>query len=344
MTHDDDFVAHLQAMARDTPAVRVDDQQVLRAGRRRRVARRTGVAVLALAAVATSAAGLHAVLPGSGDGRPTPAAGEPGAAPTQDQERPAGVVFDPAAGTVVSPLDAWDWTPQENAIQYAALEHFRTTCLAEAGVPGYEGVAEQITVPVIPDDGFESYGLWDESQLDGPGYSPRPDPADLAPRSAYDDTSTDGSDLDQALACLEQADEAGLVFDENLIEDQGPPIPDRTEESQAIAEDWAECVRAAGVETRAGEEGFPGLLPTVPADATPDQLAQIAEVDLGCKDQLGSVEALAALAGEWQDEYIASAQGRLTQIRDAQAPVLAAAEAYLDEHGIPVPPHDPATS
>ncbi|GAA2031165.1 hypothetical protein WDZ16_16160 [Pseudokineococcus marinus] len=344
MTHDDDFVTHLQAMARETPAIHVDDQQILRAGRRRRVARRSGVAALALAAVATSAAGVQAVLPDSGDGRPAPAAGDPSATATQAEDEPAGVVFDPAAGTVVSPLDAWDWTPQDYAIQYAALEHFRATCLAEAGVPGYEGVAQQVSVPVIPDDGFQVYGLWQQSQLDGLGYTPRPDPGDVAPRSAYDGTPKDGSDLDQALACIAQADEAGLVYDENLIEDQGPPIPDLTDQSQAVAEDWAQCVRADGVRTQAGEEGFPGLLPTIPEDATPEELRRIAEVDLGCKDELGSVEALAALAGQWQGEHIADAQGRLTQIRDAQAPVLAAAEVYLDAHGITVPPHDPATS
>lgn len=350
MTHDDDFVRQLKTMAESTFPVTVDRQDVLRVGRRGLMARRGGVALLAFAAVTASAAGVQVLLPDPADlATPAPlAAPSDGATPTSSSPAPqqGAVTFDAETGTVVEPLDAWFWTPQEQAIQAAALEHFRTTCLAAAGVAGYQGIPAQITVPVIPDDGYTDYGLWDRSQLDRLGYSPRPQPNQVAPESAYADAATGDSAYNQAIACVGEAEAAGLVFDGEQIKDQGPegiPPLNYIDEGRDVIDAWARCVREQGLEA-ADSTSFVGLVPTGAAEANPEEQSRIADIDLGCKERLGSVQALADLQAREQNDYIERAQNYLTEVRAAQQSVAATAAAYLEDNGITVPPYAPATS
>jgi len=348
MTHDDDFVRRLKDMADSSFPVTVDRRGVLRVGRRRRQARRGGIALLAVTAVTASAAGVQAMLPDPD--APAPLAGPSDVAapaPSPLPSQPAGVVFDAATGTAVEPLDAWFWTPQEQAIQAAALEHFRTTCLAAAGVAGYQDIPEQITVPVIPDDGYGDYGLWDRSQLDGLGYAPRPQPSDLAPESAYADADTGDNAYDQAIACVGEAETAGLVFDGEQITTQGPEgttALNYIDEGRVVIDQWARCVREQGLKAAGSDSSFVGLVPTGAAVAGPEEQARMAEIDLGCKERLGSVQALADIQAQEQEHYIDRALSYLTEVRAAQQTVVATAATYLEDNGVTVPPYAPATS
>ncbi len=346
MNPDDDFVEHLRRVARRTPPLRVDAEQVLRAGRRRRRTRAAGVSALATVAVVATVAGGSVLLPGPG--RPWPAAPPAGAPASSEAEPSPHVVLDAAAVTVTTPLDAWVLSGQELAITQAALSHHVDTCMAARGRDGYAEAAREIVVPVVPADGYATFGLWDPEQAGEDAYAPRPEPFDVYAGEDSPGTGVDHAGDDEGAtsrACYAEADRAGLLLDLADV-DAAAPAPagldpvELTEDGKDVIRAWEECLADRGVEDPDPEEagGFP-LVPDAVEGAGPVDRARISAVDLACKDELGTVAAVADIEAREQNAYVERAREHLTLRRDLEQEVLARAVAHLEAHGITVPAH-----
>ncbi|MEJ5868009.1 hypothetical protein WDV85_09690 [Pseudokineococcus sp. 5B2Z-1] len=344
MTRDDDLVEHLRHLARSTPPPNVDRAGVLRRGERRRAARASGVVVAAVGAVIASAAGVQALLPQAP--APAPLADLSTSAPQPTNAAGDGVAFDASDTTVTEPLDAWVWSRQELAITSAATWHYLDSCMAAAGLPGWAEAADEIVVPAAPQDGFDTYGLWNTTQADGDRYAPRPEPSDVYDGKASASSDREMTDLTAAVSrdCFQQALAADVAYDLEEVDAVAPAPtgvnpPQYTDDGRAVIQEWADCVRAAGVPVTTDEDPL-RLVPDGAADATPDERQRMAAIDLGCKQQLGTTEAIAQIVAREQNAYIDRAHDHLVLQKTVQDRVLAASIAYLTEQGVEVPATD----
>ncbi|PPH01533.1 MULTISPECIES: hypothetical protein [unclassified Rathayibacter] len=84
---------------------------------------------------------------------------------------------------------------------------------------------------------------------------------------------------------------------------------------------WTECIKREGLTDSTSDDA---LVPDFPA-AGPKQVA-VAVIDVTCKDQLGTVEALAGLETRIQLDFIDAHQSELQQLRADVDQVLREAE------------------
>ncbi len=349
MTPDDDLVEHLRHLARSTPPSTVDRDEVLRRGRRRRGTRAGGVGVAVLAAVVASGVGVHALVSPAPERIPFADLETAAPSPTPDPDAP--VVFDEATGTVVEPLDAYQWSDREAHVVWAAQGLFRTGCLASYGPPvwpegGVPGGPEGVVISAVTDEGIGVYGLWSPSHAEGTKYLTAP-AGDYYKGGGSASDHGDGDD-EFTLAskeCFGRAVAADLEYDVAELDAVAPAPaelvrPQQTEEGRALIYEWAECVRAAGFGVRTDDHPLRplSLVPDRTVEVTPDERRQMAAVDLGCKERLGTVEAYADIVAREQNAYIARAGERLLVEKALQERVLAASVAYLEREGVEVPP------
>ncbi len=334
MTRDDDLVEHLRHLSRSTPPSTVDRDEVLRRGRRRRGTRAGGVGVAVVAAVVASGVGVHALVTPAPQRLPLADVETAAPAPTPD---PDAVVFDEGTGTVAEPLDAYEWSSQELVVPLSAESHYMRRCLSAIGSVDPPAGPDSDPVPLIPQDGYNTFGLWSPSQADGARYG-----SGLIETGHMMFRQDPGIDADEAeavrLRCSAEAVDADLAFDIAEV-DALVPRPDGvtwagdTEDGRAIIEQWAECVRAAGVPVTQQAS----LVPDGADTADPAERRRMAAVDLGCKARLGTVEAFAEVVAREQNAYIERARQFLEVKKEVQDRVLEASFSYLVQQGVPVP-------
>lgn len=346
MTPDDDLVEHLRHLSRSTPPSTVDRDEVLRRGRRRRGTRAGGVGVAVVAAVVASGVGVHALVTPAP--QPVPVA-EPTTTPPTTTPVDPDVAFDEASGTVAEPLDAFQWSDQEALIIWAAQGLFEGRCLAAAGpLDGGHQLSADITVvvPRAKDDGLGVYGLWSPSHAEGTAYVPERQGDYYKGGGSLEDYGDRDDELTAAQkSCFVQSVAADLDYDVAELDAVAPAPaelvrPQQTEEGRALIEEWAECVRAEGFGVRTDDHPLRplSLVPDRTVEVTPDERQQMASVDLGCKERLGTVEAYADIVAREQNAYIGRARERLEVEKTIQERVLAASVAYLEREGVEVPP------
>lgn len=339
MTPDDDLVEHLRHLSRSTPPSTVDRDEVLRRGRRRRGTRAGGVGVAVVAAVVASGVGVHALVTPAP--QRVPLADVETAAPTPTAPDPDAVVFDEENTVVIEPLDAYRWSDQELVIPLVAQAHHTRRCLSATRVVDPPAGPDSDPVPLLPRDGYNTFGLWSPAQVDGTDYGSRMiETGDMTFREKPGVDAVELAAVD--MRCAAEAADLDLVYDADEV-DALVPRPDGvtwagyTDDGRAIIEQWAECVRSAGV-PMADDADRAVLVPDGVETADPVQRRRIAAADLGCKERLGTVEAFAEVVVREQKAYIGEARDYLEAKAQVQERVLAASVAYLEREGVEVPP------
>jgi len=246
---------------------------------------------------------------------------EPSGTPTA--AAPVAVV-DEVAGTITLPLDAWMWSPVDQATSQTAIELAASRCMATAGM------ADELPflgpVPVQP--AHVDYGVWQRDVVEATGY------ASLVPA----DPPGGGLDGDDPRIATQRdcytAAYATYGVDAQAIQDGGPQgyeSPAYVPEGIALLDEWRRCMTDHDVATST-EEAW-----AVPSGATTASLTaqvRIGLVDVECKESMNFVQRFAEVEAAEQLDYIARAESFLTELHAAQEQALVASRALLSEHGI----------
>lgn len=327
---EDALLERLRGLGRGEVPVAVDRAGVLRAGRRRRVARTAGTAAAVLALVVgvyPSVAALRA------DGPPV----RPAAPTTTTTASPAPrALVDREAGTITLPVDAVRRPVEEQTVMDTAQAHFRSTCMAGRGYADLW----PFTGPVVPapqPSRSTPYGVWRESDVRATGYG-------------HAASARGGRDLPD--------DEAGAVREcEAEMAAAGLAVPDRvfwalveehdaggwtdalsTDEGRALRAEWARCLTDAGAPAPPPEESdAPAMIPEGVLDAPLEEQVRVGLIDVACKDRLDLVQRLADIDAAQEAGYLERTQGYRAELDRLEDAVLAQARRYLTEHGITVP-------
>jgi hypothetical protein len=336
MNDDELLISRLRDLSGGSPAPQVDHQEVLRRGRRRRVARASGttlgIGVLCAglylgagglgggpAPQATLAPASGGVAPATGEGTPSPTADTPAA--------PQGAVVDEATGTVTLPLDEWFLSRQERAVVSSAREAYIVRCMTDAGFGDTAELVGPVQEP--PGNGHaERYGAWKVQTLEAMGYE-RPQPV-----YANVIRTGDAAAEEHRLTCFDELRTLGIEWDYDRFEQIAPAGAETfayTDEGQAVLGEWRQCLVDNGVEPPAEASDM------VPAEAHGAPLAEqvrIGRIDIACKDDLDVVRRLADIDAAQQLEYIERARTYLEERKPIEQAALAASEAYLASQGL----------
>ena len=340
---DDALGAHLRSAADHVlPVMSLDPARLVRAGRRRRLARQAGAALGSALAVGGLVAGLSVAAPRADPTLPADplttaqSSTSPSPSPPPDP-RPAGAVVDETTGTIGLPLDAWQLTPSETAAIDTAQALAKSRCLTDRGLP-----------EMLPYDGpdltaleWESwsngYGVWIRDHVAQYGYG-------IAPELLVDESGKEDWTVEEFAAdgaCTEQLREAGLVVDHGTIETGRPARwtpAETTQDGQTVLAQWAECLAEHGVQ-RPDEEGgqIVGVFPAGVLDLSLDEQVRVGLIDVDCKRELGTIQQLADIEASLHLDYIERYRDDLEAQQARNQEALAAARAYLDEAGVVLP-------
>jgi hypothetical protein len=244
-------------------------------------------------------------------------------------------IVDEAAGTITTPLDDWNLSVDERAEVSTAIHVFTARCMTDAGL----GDTVTIDGPSVqPKTDGLGFGLWRHEALMRSGYE-----MDLAGVSTNGFTAAPGTEeamLEQLDVCGRQAVDAGLTYDVEQLGETPPtaitPAED-TPEGVAVVAEWKQCLAGRGIVPPGQDDG---MVPPAVQGASPDEVVRIGEIDLGCKDDLDTVQRLADIQAAQEAEFIARAKDFLERRRSVEQEALETSRAYLKEHGVSM---DPAT-
>jgi hypothetical protein len=335
--NDEDFILRLRSVSQHTPDVAIDHAKVLRAGRRRRAARAAGTTLGVGTLCGGLVAGALALVPPQPRDTPVmPATSTTTTSPEPAEsasEEPARAIVDEDAGTITTPLDDWFASAEERAEMDTARDVFVARCMIAAG---YEDLVQLVgPVPAENQDGAE-LGLWRHSLLATNGYTQEPVESPNRFRARVEDEAA----LEQQRSCFGQVIEAGLSYDPGQFEAVAPTgvtPATSTPEGIEVIDEWRQCLEERGVEPPGPDEG---MVPPGVRNASPGEVIRIGEIDLACKDELGTVQRLADIQAALESEYIVRARDYLELRRPVEQAALEASRAYLKEQGLSM---DPAT-
>lgn len=328
--------AHIDAVG---PEIAVDLDAVVPRARRRRARQVVAAGVASVGVVALVATWAASAEPWAGPAEVRPAGpsmtdGGRGASDDPATAPAAQAVLDRANGTITTPIDAWSWDSREYAISRTAVEHYVVQCLRDAGYEATFGGP----APLDPgrDDG---YGLWREADVES-GYAGvlAPTEDDVDGTGARWDT--DVVPAEESRRCHLEALGAGLAFDVGDFQDGPVGITSAvdTDEGRAIREEWRQCLQRNGAS--APKENDAGWIPDGVVGAPLEEQRRVAAIDVGCKDELGTVQRIADLQAQEDAAYVRRGAEYLERRHAAEEKALAAARAYLDEAEVEMPWED----
>lgn len=333
MTHDDEqFARALRARVDEVaPHIDVRTDGVVPAARRRRARNVIATGVAAVAVVALAGAWAVDAQPWAAEVAPAgpSLAGLPSASPTSDAAVAPRAILDPEAGTITTPMDAWSWDSREDAISRTAVDHYVVGCLQDAG---YEATFDG---PSPAEPGRDTaYGLWRMQDAEADGYASLMAP-DLDDVGAEWDTETVPAKASRD--CYRAAREAGLTYDPADFGDGPTGITSvmYTKDGQRIRDEWRDCLLEHGASAPSSHEA--GMVPDGVYGVSHEEQLRIATIDLGCKDELGTVQRLADVGAREEAAYIARAGDYLRDRHAVEQEVLTTARAYLEDEGIAMP-------
>ncbi len=339
----DDVLDRMRAAAADTPRVTVDRGAVLRAGRRRRVARVAGGAGLSVALVAATITGVAALAPDgpagpvgaddspTGSPSPTPGAYDEAYGPV---EVVAGVAeVDAEAGTIVLPLDAYRLSADDWDVIDAAQDVFLDACFEDAGYGEYYEPGEALWQSSARHaQEAHRYGVWQADDVRERGY------AGLLETWATPEEEVSGLPFTDEMAaasrgCYRAMLDAGLSYEPETTTADAPlgvpPVTLMPEADEALAA-WVGCLDDAGVAAALDDSGVlapPGVW------AEPfDEQVRIGLIDVQCKAETDLVQRLADVEAAYQLAYIERGGTWLEDFAAVQEEVLRTAEEYLAAH------------
>ncbi|NNU27661.1 hypothetical protein [Isoptericola sediminis] len=303
----------------------------------------------------------------SGDAAQEPTSWETYPASPDDGEH---AVVDYSAGTIRLPEDDWRLTAQEQAVVETARQYLMVQCLTEAGL----GDEVEFVGPVPAYDARQrGLGLWSSQDLDGDydALAAR-DTLGVGIPDGPNDTSVPGEGLSEAESAWEDCHgESQAVLtgpDAVELESTGSGEPAlaadlgtsyRTEEARQgldparrqvarqareIVVEWEDCLAAEGLTAMDVSAMVPdGVVDLDESSGEPtlvgtaEERRQVAEVDVRCKQTLGTVQRLADLDAAVQVEDIAAHPEHFEVLRELTAEMLANAEDVLEEAGVEMP-------
>ncbi|SMH42911.1 hypothetical protein SAMN06295885_2097 [Rathayibacter oskolensis] len=240
-------------------------------------------------------------------------------ASTSDPAVTAPADLDRETGQIHFPLEDYVMSAAEAALVQHANDVLVGACMAEQGLPypqaEVDWVAEREASPT-PD---RPYGLWAMEEARTNGYETPLTPAAAALEAQHEALGTDW--WATARTCLRTSDTLPTMVINSTPE---PTIADKgsleaRSDLLAGAEFsrqrtlWTECIEEEGLTALPSDEV---LIPDFDfAAAGPEQVA-IAVIDVTCKDQLGTVDTLAALETRIQLDFIDAHRSELQQLRD----------------------------
>lgn len=324
---DEDLLrTRLRRLADVDPPVTVDRAGVLRAGRRRRVARSVGAGAAVLTLVVGAYPAVTALLPDRAAVLPA------GPSPTTGSPAPRAVV-DREAGTITLPGDGPTTDPADASVLATARAHFLSVCMAERGY-AEEWAFDGPVVPEVQPSRRVPYGVWRESDVRATGYGHvvhSPGRELIEP------------ELGSVVECEAALVAAGLAVDEEdlraLAAQDGAGLREwqpalLTGEGRALREQWSRCLAESGVVAGDDPES---MIPEGVLDAPFDEQVRVGLLDVACKERLDLVQRMAdldaAARGPVQEQDLEAA----ASFRRLEEPVVARARAYLAGQGIVVP-------
>ncbi|QDW62329.1 hypothetical protein [Oerskovia sp. KBS0722] len=338
----DDFSTRLRELVdKALPEAPIDPHLALDVARRRagRTRSRRVAASLAVAAVVAAAAvtvpDLVAPRPRETLLMPATSIATTSPEPAESAtEEPVRAIVDEDAGTITTPLDGWFVSAEERAEMDTARDVFVARCMTAAG---YEDLV-QLVGPVPAEKTFDGagFGLWRHGLLATDGYTQEPVESPNRFRARVEDAAA----IEQQRSCFGQVNEAGLSYDPGQFEAVAPTgvtPATSTPEGIGVIDEWKQCLSERGVEPPGPDEG---MVPPGVRAASPDEVTRIGEIDLACKDELGTVQRLADIQAAQESEYITRARDYLELRRPVEQAALEASRAYLQEQGLSM---DPAT-
>jgi len=335
MTHDDEqFALALRAHVHEVaPRIDVRTDGVVPAARKRRTRRALVSGVASVAVVAVAAAWAVETQPWASEVAPAGPTLDvhPSASPSTSSDADAAprATLDPVTGTITTPMDAWSWDSREHAISRTAVDHYVVGCLQDAG---YEATFDG-PYPLEPGRDAE-YGLWRMEDAEEHGYASLTAP-DLDHVGAEWDTEVVPAKASRD--CYRAAREAGLTYDTADFGDGPTGITSvmYTMEGQRIRDEWRECLIGHGASAPTSHEA--GMVPDGVDGVPLEEQLRIASIDLGCKDELGTVQRLADVGAREEAAYILRARDYLQERHAVEQETLGTAEAYLDDAGVSMP-------
>ncbi|MCL3862519.1 hypothetical protein [Actinotalea sp. K2] len=325
---DDDAIRdRLRRLGEVEPPVSVDRAGVLRAGRRRRLARRVGTTGLVLALAAGAYPAVAALTP---DRAPAPPAAP---TPAETVAPPPRAIVDRAAGTITLPIDQTGLTPDDWDVSTTMYRHFVSACMEDGGFDDLwwlEGPAVEpppwVNLP---------YGVWRTSDVRENGYGV------LVERLVQSESprELDDAEFDALMACESALVDAGLAVDESdLVEEHGAlggfTPAEGTSEGRSIREEWRQCLADAGVEPPPQDADW---LPEGVRDAPFEEQVRIGLIDVACKERLDIIQRMGDRDAAQQAAYLEKTAEYRSALRSAEAATLDRAREYLEEHGISIP-------
>ncbi|WP_250445644.1 hypothetical protein [Actinotalea sp. C106] len=328
---DDDVIRdRLRGLADVQPPVTVDRVGVLRAGRRRRLARAAGaVGVVVVLAVGAYPA-VAALAP---DHEPVaPAVPSPNETVTPVPR----ALVDREAGTITMPMDELDLEPHDRAAGQNAHRHFMSRCMEDQGFSDLWEFDGPLPVQDSPSR-KQPYGVWRSSDVRDEGYRP------LLEHVAYaeDGRQLGDEEVDAIAECESALVDAGLGLDLDAL-DEVARAPGSlgwgsgldTDEGRAIYSEWKRCLTESGVRPPELDHGW---LPEDVLDAPLDEQVRIGLVDVTCKESLDLVQRMGDLDAAEQAADLARNGEYYAAQRAMELEALEKQRAYLEEHGITVP-------
>lgn len=221
------------------------------------------------------------------------------------------------------------------ALEVRDVEHanalLTSGCLAESGRDFPRAHQDWDGLPTLPD---RRYGLWSLADAEANGYE-FPQAADSGSLDAQEDTFQDDW-WEAAQVCL-ASDALFPLLGVNSAPDQSPVDRGLTESYEALLssdlfqqtrDSWKSCIEAKGLTLHSDTRV---LIPQFPPAS--EQQLQVAALDVGCKEELNSVQVLADFETRQQLAYIDAHEGELNAYRDRVDEVLVQAREVIATDG-----------
>lgn len=253
------------------------------------------------------------------------------AASPQEDYSDARAQLDAESSQINLPLEAYAMSAAETREVEHANALLTADCMAVSGRDFPRALQDWDALPTLPD---RRYGLWSPADAEANGYE-FPQAADSEAISAQED-SFESDWWEAAQECL-TSDTLLPLLGVNSSPEQSPVDRGLGESYEALLasdvfkqtrEEWRSCIEAEGLSLHADARV---LIPQFPSAG--EQQLRVAAIDVGCKEQLNSVQVLADFEARQQLAYVDGHESELIAYRERVDDVLERAREVLATRG-----------
>lgn len=250
-----------------------------------------------------------------------------------DDHPDATALLDFETMTMRMPLDAYALVGEDAMTVERANQLIIAECMEEQGFEYPRAHQDWDQWQELPD---RTLGIWSMETAQTYAYDLPPDSEDE--RLLQLEENFPDEWWDRFFVCAQESDQLPTYTPLHGDPNQ-PTVVDRgymeSHDAAVASEDWAnareawvECITAQGIQP---DESSQILMPVLPDNV--EERFRIAEIDVTCKDQLGTAQVLGDLQARFQASYIDQHQSDLNTYRDEAMPVLEQAQTIIAEYG-----------